>query len=73
MITTEEIREGNFRCRPFTGGRMGLNKIRVYPGGDLRVWDSVAGYFTSCHDLSEKSCKRLISNAHRYGYIVRKP
>jgi len=27
--------------------------------GLIRVWDSVAGYFTTCHSLSEAAKKRI--------------
>lgn len=27
--------------------------------GLIRVWDSVAGYFTTCHSLSESAKKRI--------------
>lgn len=68
---SEEIREGNFRCRAFTGESVRLNKLRCYGLDDLRVWDSVGGYFTSCHAISAKSQKRLTAKLHTKGDLVR--
>lgn len=37
--------------------RMLVDDVRV------RVWDSVAGYYTTCHSLSKAAIKRVIKQA----------
>jgi len=35
------------------------NYRAVYSGGIVRVYDSVAGYWTGCHDLTPAQCARV--------------
>ena len=40
------------RCRPFSG-KLVIARCRVDADGTVRVFDSVADYFTSCHRLPQ--------------------
>lgn len=40
------------RCRAFTGEKVKINKIQVDNTGIIRVYDSIAGYYTTCHSLT---------------------
>lgn len=33
--------------------------------GIVRVWDSVAGHYTMCHQLSDSQCARLAARARK--------
>lgn len=36
-------------------------KYRLYwDGSSLRVWDSVAGHYTTCHAISARAARRLV-------------
>ncbi len=49
-------------CRAFT-----TESAREYAvlieGADVLVWDSVAGYYTSCHSLSKRTQARIAKQA----------
>ena len=49
------------RTRAKAFSRRGIEHIRcqVDDDGTVRVWDSVAGYYTSCHSLSESEQRRI--------------
>lgn len=48
------------RCKAFSGAGARVYALRCDgPNDPVLVWDSVAGYYTSCHDLSEKTQRRL--------------
>ncbi len=47
------------RCRPFTGSPIGNHKVRVDADGTVRVYDSVAAHYTTCHILSEATQRRI--------------
>lgn len=49
------------RSRFFTGHGIESLAVAVDFDGTLRVWDSVAGHFTSCHSLSTATAKRIIA------------
>ncbi len=53
--------ELEMRIKAFTGEGVRLNKILVEAGrkGAVLVWDSVAGHYTTCHCLSERTQKRI--------------
>jgi hypothetical protein len=63
-------REGNFRCKAFSGEGVRLNRIRVEKDGSVLVWDSVAGHFTTCHSLSAKAQDRLRAKMALRGSIA---
>jgi hypothetical protein len=64
MTTTTTIRSAAL-CRPFA-----CEKARVYDvlveGNVVLVWDSVAGHYTSCHQLSKRSQARIAKQARSF-------
>ncbi len=42
-------------CKPFTSEQRGSYRLTVDDAGIVRVWDSVAGHYTTCHSLSPRS------------------
>ena len=47
-------------------GAMEANRHQVDPAdGSIRIYDDVAGHFTSCHTLSERDAGRVRSAARR--------
>jgi hypothetical protein len=49
----------------FTGGARRTHTIAVDGAGNVRVWDSVAKHFTTCHCLTEAQMARLRLKARR--------
>lgn len=47
------------RARAFSGYGIQQITARVDADGTVRVWDSVAGYYTTCHSLSDSACARI--------------
>jgi hypothetical protein len=47
------------RCKAFIGESVKINKINVDATGAVRVWDSVAGHYTSCHSLTPRSIGKI--------------
>jgi hypothetical protein len=41
-------------AQAFTGERARVHGMLVDEGGQLRVWDEIAGHFTVCHSLHVK-------------------
>lgn len=68
-MTTTYATDVEFRvnCKPFSDFPRGQYRVLVEACGDIRVYDSVAGYFTSCHSLSVRSAARIrtIAKTHR--------
>jgi hypothetical protein len=61
-MNTKEI---TARAKAFSGEGIQTHKFNVDAEGTVRVWDSVAGYFTTCHSLSksaEARIRKLASN-----------
>lgn len=50
--------EITMRCRAFSDGRVGPQRLRVEPDGSVRVWDPVARHYTLCHSLSPAAQRR---------------
>lgn len=46
------------RCRAFSHEGVRENTLRVDADGTVRVWDSVAGHYTTCHALSAGVLRR---------------
>ena len=57
MTTTD--RELTFRAKAFAGEGIREHRVRVDTHGTVRVWDSVAGHYTTCHSLSESAIRRI--------------
>jgi hypothetical protein len=54
------------RCKAFAADRFALmHRLQVSSDGSVRVWDSVAGHFTLCHDLSLAAQLRARKEAGR--------
>ncbi len=49
------MRTMQLRCKAFSGGRVQIHKINVDDDGTVRVWDSVAGHFTTVHSLTART------------------
>ena len=45
------------RCKAFREG-VRMNRVQVDDGTTVRVWDSVAGHYTTCHRLSAAAQRR---------------
>ncbi len=50
MNTTEKI--VTIKAKAFSGENTREHKIMVGSDGSVRVWDGVAGHYTTCHSLS---------------------
>ena len=46
------------RCRAFSGEGVRENRVTVGADGIVRVWDSVAGHYTTCHSMAESAQAR---------------
>lgn len=46
-------------CRAFTGEGARLHKVRVHADGSIKVFDAVAGYYTSAHVLAPSAEQRI--------------
>ena len=44
----------NFRCVAFPGHRRTNYACAIDAAGNVRVWDDVAGHFTTCHILTDE-------------------
>lgn len=48
------------RCKAFAGDRTAReHRVMVGAGGAVRVFDAVAGYYTTCHSISERAQSRI--------------
>lgn len=52
--TTITVRAKAFSCEGVRD-----HKMIVDEDGTVRVWDSVAGYYTTCHAMSDRTCLRI--------------
>jgi hypothetical protein len=48
------------RCGAFAGGKVEINKIEVDDAGVVRVWDSVAGHYTTYHSLTRRTVGKIV-------------
>lgn len=49
----------NVRCVAFAGEPARSYRVRVFePSGEVKVYDPIAGYFTSCHVLDDRAIAR---------------
>ena len=46
------------RAKAFSGSKMESVRVMVPESGQVRVWDSVAGHYTTCHSLSPSAVRR---------------
>ena len=49
------------RCQAFpeSQGSRSINRVIVDNDGTIRVWDNIAGYYSTCHSLSEDDQRRI--------------
>jgi hypothetical protein len=47
------------RAKAFSGQRVQAHKFAL-EGNTVRVWDTIAGHYTSCHALSPSTQRRLV-------------
>lgn len=55
-MTTDKV--VTIRAKAFSGGRVQEHECMVDADGTVRVWDSVAGHYTTCHILTESAQDR---------------
>jgi hypothetical protein len=65
MTTTTEDRFVTAKAKAFSGEGVREHKCMVAADGTVRVWDAVAGHYTTCHGLSESAQHRIRKLAHR--------
>lgn len=53
------------RAKAFSDEGVREHKIKVDSDGTVRVWDSVAGHYTTCHSLSVGAQRRLVTEAKK--------
>lgn len=47
------------RAKAFSGEGVRTNRCTVDADGTVRVYDSVAGYYTTCHSLTSATIRRI--------------
>ena len=52
------LKEIEMRAKAFAGEGVRDHRISVDDDGDVRVWDEVAGYYTTCHSLCKDAIRR---------------
>lgn len=58
-MTNNDDTEFTARARAFSGEGVRAHRFLLSAEGTLRIWDPVAGHFTTCHDLSAGQVARL--------------
>lgn len=56
MIKTKVV---TVKCKAFSGGRIAAHRCIVDADGTVRVYDDAAGYYTTCHSMSERTQARV--------------
>jgi hypothetical protein len=51
-------KQATIRAKAFSGESIRSHDIMIESDGAVLVWDSVAGYYTSCHILSPSAIRR---------------
>lgn len=57
--TTNNAREIIARAKAFSREGVREHRMLVSADGTVRVWDSVAGHYTTCHSLSKSATARI--------------
>ena len=55
-MTTQYI---TIRARAFAGESVRAQRVSVDEDGTIRVYDAVAGHYTTCHSLSASAQRRI--------------
>lgn len=58
MTTKTTDRIVTIRAKAFSSEGIRSHKCLVGADGTVRVWDSVAGHYTTCHSLSDSAIRR---------------
>lgn len=48
------------RCKAFTGQTVKEHRILIGADKTVRVWDGIAGHYTTCHALSKSTQRRIV-------------
>lgn len=56
---TTDTTEITARARAFSGEGINTHKFSISTDGTVRVWDRVAGHYTTCHAMSAATQARL--------------
>lgn len=62
MIINREGAVFYIRCKAFSREGVRTNRIRVVDG-TVSVYDNAAGHYTTCHRLSARTCRKILSLA----------
>lgn len=65
-METAEIKV-TIRCRPFSGVLITAKCLVDLSTETIRVRDSIAGYYTLCHSLSNRDAGRVLAAARKSG------
>lgn len=57
-MTETTDRVVTIRARAFSGDRIRDHRCTVDADGTVRVWDEVAGHYTTCHSLTRGALAR---------------
>ena len=57
------MKEITARAKAFSRESIREYKFAVDADGTVRVWDSVAGHYTTCHSLSASAIRRIVKLA----------
>jgi uncharacterized Zn finger protein (UPF0148 family) len=58
-MTTATETKVTARATAFAGQGVREHRFLVDTDGTVRVWDSIAGYYTACHGLSDAAQRRI--------------
>jgi len=47
------------RAKAFSGENIRQHKFAVASDGTVRVWDSIAGHYTTCHSMTPATQRRI--------------
>jgi len=55
----EDATQMEFRGKVFSGQGVQIADVRVDEDGTVRVWDDVAGHWTTCHSISARNLRAI--------------
>jgi hypothetical protein len=59
VMTTATETKVTARAAAFAGQGVREHRFMIDTDGTVRVWDSIAGYYTACHSLSDAAQRRI--------------
>jgi hypothetical protein len=63
VVTANQDVQLTIRCKAFSNEGVRSNKVLVKASGDVLVWDSIAGHYTTCHAMSDATQARIRKQA----------